>query len=203
MKPIAFAHLTVTNIGVNSGALSNTNPFRSYRNVLNPVEKKKAMMVNSQFHDIQIIRGNFDFEINSYTDSPWNENSSMIKSILEEFNTKSEISSSSFNSDFFRDLAKFFGMSNSEVIEAMRFRTLNQLKSVTLKYDSSFPPFGKHIDCPGMASIAFYVVSVDLEERQLDCFEVTNSFPISLEESTYMIRFVKCGEVWVELIQRL
>ena len=203
MKLIAFAHLTVTNIEVNSDFPSNTKDFRSYRNVLNPVEKKKAMMLNSQFHDIQIIRGNFDFEIISYTDAVLNEYSSLNKPILKEFDIKSEISSSSFNSHFFRDLAKIFGISNSQVVEVMKFRTLNQMKSITLKYDDSSPPFGKHIDCPGMASIAFYVVSVDIEERELDCFEVTNSFPISLEGITYMIRFVKCGEVWVELIQRL
>ena len=129
MKLIAFAHLTIINAGVNEGSLPNHKLLRSYRRVLNPAEKKQTMLAASQFHDIQLFRGNFDLEINSYMGPEVNENSSISISILKEFDSKSEVSSSSFTPAFFNEIADFFEIGNLNSVESIKFRTLNQLRN--------------------------------------------------------------------------
>ena len=161
------------------------------------------MFLKSARHSIQIKRGNFDFEFNVYELNTHQVPSTIENSILREFNNNSEIRSASFTPLFFQSLERILEIETKGRENFAKFRTLNPGKNLILKFDGNYPRFGKFLDLPGMASIAFYVTNLDTLKLDIANSEVTDAFFLELEESRYMIRFVRCGEVWVELIQRL
>jgi hypothetical protein len=201
MRLIAFAHLTVSQIAVNE--FRTRENFRTFNQIHNPKPKRKAMTSGSEYHDISIIRGNFDLEIINYSNNTGDFLSNISDDMLSEFDTNSEIRSSSFSAEFFSELTSLLGMRNYIVSKSIKFRTLNQMKMVTLVYDENYPPFREHIDLPGMGSIAFYASNLNIDQSQSNDDKMTRIFRISLGDNLFMIRFVKCGEVWIELIQRL
>jgi len=202
VKLIAFAHLTIA--GHQSSLLSSSGYelIKNFKNVPNSNAKKKIMITDSATHDINIFRGNFDLEVNSYDKSRFQHAPEISLEILQGFDNSSVIESVSFTLDFFQQLNELFELENKTVKNEATFRTLNPIKPVTLKYSKNGPPFGSKVDAPGMASAAFYVVNINSGHQFSDGVEIGDVFKVSLRDSTYMIRFVKCGEVWVELIQR-
>ncbi len=203
MRLIAFAHLTITDTATESLDILAKEYFRKFAGVPNPREKKKTMFLDSDLHDIVIIRGSFDLEINRYTPGLDGRSMGISLTLLKEFENNSEIRSSSFTPEFFQKLNGILGLDSLMSEKSMNFRTLNYMKTVSLKYDGGYPRFREQVDIPGISSIAFYVTGLNSARMFTKNHEMTDSFTITLGESAYMIRFVKCGEVWVELIERL
>ncbi len=202
MKFIAFAHLTFAMNEEEIRKLSQNAYFRKFLNITNPDEKRMAMTSISDTHNIRIIRNNFDFEVNTYSNGP-GASVEISNSLIEDYDSSGEIRSSSFSSDFFCDLRNLLGIRTFNVDKTIRLRSLNPSKFISLKFDSNYPRFQEKVDIPGLASIAFYVTDIDSARFLNGNRGETETFKLNLDSIAYRIKFVRCGEVWVELIERI
>ena len=167
-------------------------------NVDNTQEKLDIMLGESPQHDIYLVNQKIPIEFVRYKPDLQNQEFSPLETDL--MIVGNTIHSQSFDGQFFRELCELLNIKANAKPDSYSFRTLNIGMFVELKYSKHAPNFNLFVDEYGVSSFALYVTRIsDIPPN----FKSSPPFELYLGLNHYKIIFVRCGRVWVELIERL